>query len=80
MVNENDFFKEIEEFEYEKIPGNFEISFFYTSGDKDVFHLDYDPRIHCLISAKKRNKYYFLQDTLINLDNVEKIVFKDLDK
>jgi hypothetical protein len=50
----------------------------YVSGEKESLEVDESVRLTIFSATHKRNKYLYLQERLINLDNVTKFDFKRL--
>lgn len=74
------FFKQLEQFvqqhEGQKCSSELEATFHYSTGEVETFQVCELFRANLIISTKKRNKYLYKHDTLINMDHVVKVKFK----
>lgn len=74
------FLEKLEELADIDIPGNMRVTFYYVNGEKDSFDLEHDTRAKTITDLKHRKEYYYIQNTIINLKNVTKIHFEELEK
>ncbi|UAK17569.1 hypothetical protein [Sporolactobacillus terrae] len=70
----------LEQLEKDKnnLPKTITLTIHYVSGEKESLEVDESVRLIILSATHKRNKYLYLQQTLINLDNVTKFDFKEI--
>lgn len=73
------FFGQLEQFtkqlEGQKCSRELEAVFHYSTGEAETFKVCELFRANLLVIAKKRDKYVYINDTLISLDHVVKVKF-----
>lgn len=79
MKEKEQFLEKLEEMADSDIPCNMRVTFYYVNGEKDSFDLKHDTRAKTITDLKHRKEYYFIQNTIINIKNVIKIHFEELE-
>lgn len=62
-----------------KQPETLKVTIYYSTGEKESFNVSNVFWANTLVATKKRLKYTYFKNRLINLDHVVKMHFEELD-
>jgi hypothetical protein len=63
-----------------KYKGKFRITFTYINSEKETFEVNEDLTAKTIISLNSRNQFLYINNTIINFNNVIKMNFENLDQ
>ncbi|WP_028983317.1 hypothetical protein [Sporolactobacillus terrae] len=61
------------------LPKTIALTIHYVNGEKESMDVDESVRLTIFSATHKRNKYLYIQQRLINLENVTKFEFKQIE-
>ncbi|MER2057847.1 MAG: hypothetical protein ABTA16_03420 [Niallia sp.] len=82
-MDKDKFFDELEHFlenlNGKKLPETLKVTIYYSTGENETFNVSDAFWANALVATKKRLKYTYFNNRLINLDHVVKMHFEELD-
>ena len=66
----------LEEFGNKQLPKDIKMTITYSTGEKEDFNVSITVWANMMVASKNRNKYFYFQNHLINLEHVVKAYLK----
>jgi hypothetical protein len=63
-----------------KYKGRFRITFTYINSEEETFEINEDLTAKTIVSLNNKNQFLYINETIINFNNVIKMNFANLDK